>query len=321
MNFEALTYMAIPDYQALMLPVLKAASRGEIRMGDAIEQIAVELNLSEEDRSQLLPSGSQPTFSNRVAWARSYLGKAGLLDATRRGWFTISDRGRQLLDTNPSSVDNKVLNQYEEFRKFRDRSTEIVDSGAIKKTAQVMESTAQLMESRDTPDDTLRNAQNQIEATLQQDLLERVRAASPAFFEHLVVRLLLAMGFGASTADAGRILGRTGDDGVDGVIDQDALGLDRIYIQAKRYAENSNVGPGAIRDFFGSLDKHKAAKGLFITTSAFTKSAEETAASLSKRIVLLNGIQLAALMTRHNVGCRIEDTLYIKRIDENFFEQ
>ena len=201
-----------------MLPVLKAASRGEIRLGAAIEQIAAELNLSADDRSHLLPTGSQTTFNNRVGWARSYLGKAGLLNSTRRGWFTISDRGRKLLKTNPSSIDNEIPNQYEEFRRFRDRSAEIVESSSVKKTAP-------LLDSRETPDDTLRTALNQLEATLQQDFLDRVRAASPAFFEQLVVRLLLAMGFGASTTAAGRILGRTGDDGVDGVIDQDALGL------------------------------------------------------------------------------------------------
>jgi restriction system protein len=306
--------MAIPDYQALMLPVLKAASGGEIRLGEAIDRIADELKLNAEDRSAMLPSGSQATFNNRVAWARSYLGKAGLLEATRRGWFVLSDRGRQLLESNPTSIDNKILNQYEEFRKFRDRSTEMAETSAI-------QDAAPLLDSRGTPDDTLRAAQNQIEAALQEDLLDRVRASSPAFFEQLVIRLLLAMGFGASTTNAGRVLGRTGDDGVDGVIDQDALGLDRIYIQAKRYAEGNNIGSGPIRDFFGSLDRHKAAKGLFLTTSAFTRSAEETAGSLSKRIVLADGIQLAALMTRHNVGCRIEDTIHIKRIDENFFEQ
>jgi restriction system protein len=306
--------MAIPDYQALMLPVLKAASGGEIRLGEAIDRIADELKLNAEDRSAMLPSGSQATFNNRVAWARSYLGKAGLLEATRRGWFVLSDRGRQLLESNPTSIDNKILTQYEEFRKFRDRSTEMAETSAI-------QDAAPLLDSRGTPDDTLRAAQNQIEAALQEDLLDRVRASSPAFFEQLVIRLLLAMGFGASTTNAGRVLGRTGDDGVDGVIDQDALGLDRIYIQAKRYAEGNNIGSGPIRDFFGSLDRHKAAKGLFLTTSAFTRSAEETAGSLSKRIVLVDGIQLAALMTRHNVGCRIEDTIHIKRIDENFFEQ
>jgi restriction system protein len=166
----------------------------------------------------------------------------------------------------------------------------------------------------------MRAAHRRIEASLAEDLLDRVRAAPPDFLERLIVNLLLAMGYGGSAADAGRALGRSGDEGVDGVIDQDALGLDRVYIQAKRYADGNSVGPGAIRDFFGSLDRHKAAKGLFVTTSGFTSSARETADYLSKRIVLIDGEQLTRLMIRHNVGCRIEEVLHVKKVDEDFFE-
>jgi restriction system protein len=171
----------------------------------------------------------------------------------------------------------------------------------------------------ETPDEIMRVAHRQIDASLAQELLDRIYAAPPAFFERLIVNLLLSMGFGGSAADAGRALGRSGDDGVDGVIDQDALGLDRVYIQAKRYSPGNNIGSGAIRDFFGSLDRHKATKGLFVTTSTFSPSARETA--LSKRIVLIDGGQLAKLMIRHNVGCRVEDILYIKKIDEDFFDE
>lgn len=166
----------------------------------------------------------------------------------------------------------------------------------------------------------MRVAHKQIEAALAQDLLDRIRAAPPDFFERLIVNLLLSMGYGGSVTDAGRALGGSGDDGVDGVIDQDALGLDRVYIQAKRYAVGNNIGSGAIRDFFGSLDRHKATKGLFVTTSTFSSSARETADFLSKRIVLIDGEQLTRLMLRHNVGYRIEETLHIKNIDEDFFE-
>lgn len=151
-------------------------------------------------------------------------------------------------------------------------------------------------------------------------MLERIRNAPPEFFERLMVNLLLSMGYGGSAEEAGRTLGRSGDDGVDGVVDQDPLGLDRVYIQAKRYAAGNNVGAGAIRDFFGSLDRHKASKGLFVTTSMFSPAAKETAEFLSKRIVLIDGNQLARLMIRHNVGCRIEETLHIKKVDEEFFE-
>ncbi len=166
----------------------------------------------------------------------------------------------------------------------------------------------------------MRAAHRQIDASLAQELIDRVRRAPPDFFERLIVNLLLSMGFGGSVADVGRALGRSGDDGVDGVIDQDALGLDRIYIQAKRYAIGNNIGSRAIRDFFGSLDRHKATKGLFVTTSGFSPSAIETAQFLSKRIVLIDGQQLSKLIIRHNVGCRVEDALEIKKIDEDFFE-
>ncbi len=166
----------------------------------------------------------------------------------------------------------------------------------------------------------MRMAHRLIETAIAQDLLDRIREAPPDFFERLIVNLLLSMGYGGSMANAGRALGRSGDDGVDGVIDQDALGLDRVYIQAKRYSAANSIGPGAIRDFFGSLDRHKATKGLFVTTSTFSASAKETAEFLSKRIVLIDGDQLTKLMIRHNVGCRIEDTLHIKKVDEEFFE-
>ena len=177
------------------------------------------------------------------------------------------------------------------------------------------------MNQKQTPDEAMRTAHQEIETALGQDLLDRIRKASPDFFERLIVNLLLSMGYGGSTnRDVGRTLGRSGDDGVDGVIDQDALGLDRVYIQAKRYAAGNSIGAGAIRDFFGSLDRHKATKGIFVTTSTFSPSARETAEFLSKRIVLIDGEQLARLMIRHNVGCRIEDTLHLKKIDEEFFE-
>lgn len=166
----------------------------------------------------------------------------------------------------------------------------------------------------------MRVAHKQVETSLGQDLLDRIRAAPPAFFERLIVNLLLSMGYGGSAAEAGRALGRSGDDGVDGVIDQDALGLDRVYIQAKRYAEGNNIGAGAIRDIFGSLDRHKATKGLFVTTSSFSPAARETADFLSKRLVLIDGEHLARLMIRYNMGCRIEEVLHIRKVDEDFFE-
>lgn len=306
--------MTIPDYQSLMLPVLVASSKGEVRIGSVVEELADQLGLTPEERSELLPSGKQTVFSNRVHWAKSYLSKAQLVELTRRGHFRITPRGQTLLESRPANIDVKFLMQFEEFRQFRERS-----SGAEEQGNQSVLPSPE--DQKQTPDETMRMAHRQIETALGQDLLDRVRTAPPEFFERLIVNLLLSMGYGGSRADkAGRTLGRSGDDGVDGVIDQDALGLDRVYIQAKRYAAGNNIGSGAIRDFFGSLDRHKATKGLFVTTSSFSPSARETADFLSKRIVLIDGDQLAALMVQQNVGCRIEDTLHIKKLDEEFFE-
>jgi restriction system protein len=244
-------------------------------------------------------------------WAKTYLAKAGLVENTRRGHFRITLRGTEMLAAKPARIDNRLLSRFEEFRQFTDRAAQPVDEAIAADLAEP---------AQQTPDEIMRTAHRQIEAALAQDLLDRVRASPPEFFERLIVNLLLAMGYGGSADEAGRALGRSGDDGVDGVIDQDALGLDRVYIQAKRYAAGNTVGSGAIRDFFGSLDRHKAAKGLFVTTSAFTASARETADYLSKRIVLIDGDQLTRLMIRHNVGCRIEETLHLKKLDEDFFE-
>jgi restriction system protein len=218
-----------------------------------------------------------------------------------------------MIESHPPRIDNNFLSQFDEFQKFREKSAQ----GVAEDHHPVAPAFANQTE---TPDEIMRVAHRQIEASLAQDLLDRIRTAPPDFFERLIVSLLLKMKFGGSSAEAGRALGRSGDDGVDGVVDQDALGLDRVYIQAKRYAPGNNIGSGAIRDFFGGLDRHKATKGLFVTTSIFSPSAIETAQYLSKRIVLIDGEQLAKLMIRHDVGCRVEDTLQIKKIDEDFFD-
>jgi restriction system protein len=296
-----------------MLPVLRAASQGEVRISDVRNKVGEQLGLTAEDYAVRLPSDRQGAFENRVHWAKFYLGKAGLIEATRRGYLKITPRGRQTLDANPAKIDNAYLSKFDEFRQFTEKSARSTTQDALPLEPELTTQT-------ETPDVIMRAAHKQIEASLAQDLLDRIRAAPPNFFEHLIIRLLLNMGYGGSAADAGRAIGRSGDDGVDGVIDQDALGLDRVYVQAKRYKEGNNIGSGAIRDFFGSLDRHKAAKGLFVTTSVFSPSARQTADMLSKRIVLVDGDLLATLMIRHNVGCRVEDTLPIKKIDEDFFE-
>lgn len=305
--------MSIPDYQALMLPVLKASSGGEVRISDVRAEVGKQLGLTPDDYALRLPSDRQGVFENRVHWARFYLGKAGLVEATRRGCFRVTSRGDEALRSNLVKIDNQYLKRFQEFRDFTEESRQ---DGASERQAIEPEITIQT----ETPDAIMRAAHKQIDASLAQDILDRIGASSPEFFERLLVRLLVTMGYGGSAADAGRAIGRSGDDGVDGVIDQDALGLDRVYVQAKRYKKGNNIGSGAIRDFFGSLDRHKAAKGLFVTTSSFSPAARETAEFLSKRIVLIDGDQLAVLMIRYNVGCRTEHTLLIRKLDEDFFE-
>lgn len=302
--------MSIPDYQSLMLPVLKAVAQGEVKLSSLVKSLATELNLSKEEVTELLPSGQQTVFANRVGWAKTYLKKAGLLEYPRRGYSRITDNGKRVLASNPSKIDNTFLTQFEDFQRFRDRSLVETDEDTLDITN----------EDSQTPDELVRSAHRQIETALAEEILDRILASPPDFFERLIIILLISMGYGGSAKEAGKALGRTGDDGVDGVIDQDALGLDQVYVQAKRYSPGNSIGSGAIRDFFGSLDRHKASKGLFVTTSSFSASAKETAEFLSKRIVLIDGKQLTRLMIRYSVGCRIEETLYIKKIDEEFFE-
>jgi restriction system protein len=218
-----------------------------------------------------------------------------------------------VLAENPAAIDNDFLKKFEPFLDFLRKSAEGAQSSLSDAPA-----AAPLQDNR-TPDEVIREAHRAVEKALRQDLLERIHSAPPDFFERLVVKLLVEMGYGGSIEGAGRAIGKSGDDGVDGVIDQDALGLDRVYVQAKRYASDNKVGAGAIRDFSGSLDLHRASKGLFVTTSNFTDEARNTATKLRSHIVLIDGDQLAALMVRHSVGVRVEETLHIKRIDEDFF--
>ena len=300
----------IPDYQTLMRPVLKSSESGEVRIGHVVEKLADEFQLTQEEREELLPSGKQATFANRVHWAKTYLAKAGLVEPTRRGHFIITQRGKDALIAASETIDNNYLKQFDEFKTFQGLSN---DNKSV--IAQEQETT------KTTPDEELRLAYKKINTALQTDILSKVRTVTPTFFEELIVELLLAMGYGGAVEDAGRALGRTGDNGIDGVIDQDPLGVDQIYIQAKRYAQGNNVGAGDIRDFFGALNLKKAQKGIFITTSAFSTSAVQTANDLGSRIVLIDGVELAKLMLRYNIGCRNEDVLYLKKIDEDFFEQ
>lgn len=307
--------MPIPDYQTLMLPLLRITADGtEHRIGDATQQLAQEFHLCEDERQQLLPSGSQTTFANRVGWAKSYLVQAGLLQSTKRAHFQITNRGRDVLSSNPSNIDNEYLFQFPEFVAFRSRGKQ--SESPVIPTASYA---AVAHQAQQTPDELVRTTMRQIEAALAKELLDRILTASPAFFESLIVKLLVAMGYGGSRADAGQIIGRAGDHGIDGVIDEDALGLERVYIQAKKYAKENPVSEPEIRGFSGSLGAAKANKGVFVTTSCFTQPAQDFAERHPFKIVLIDGEQLTALMIRYGVAVRVEQTIHLKRIDEDFF--
>ncbi|MBQ4848538.1 restriction endonuclease [Pseudoalteromonas sp. MMG012] len=304
----------IPNYQQFMRPFLEAANAAdgnEIKLRDVINQLAEQFNLSDKEKSETLPSGRQSILDNRVGWARTYLTKAGLLEATRRTHFVITPRGKEALLENVD-INNKYFKKFDEFIAFKQKSNDDIEA----------ESESNLLEQENisTPDEILRAAYKKVNEALAQDILERTRKVTPDFFEDLLIELLIAMGYGGAGEGAAHALGKTGDNGVDGVIDQDPLGVDQIYIQAKRYAEGNNVGAGDIRDFFGALNLKKAQKGIFITTSEFTASAKQTAQDLGTRIVLIDGNELAKLMLRYNIGSRDEQVLHLKKIDEEFFE-
>ena len=296
-----------------MLPVLKVVIVGdESRTGDLVRRMEEVFQLAPQERETLLPSGTQSIIANRTHWAITYLAKTGLLERTRRGYVRITARGRSVLEEHPDRIDLEYLARFPELNAFRTAKRNGSASDEANRAVSLEETEA-------TPDELIRSAHAQIDAALRELLLSRILKSPPAFFERLIVKLLVAMGFGGRLDATAEAIGRSGDDGVDGVIDQDALGLDRVYLQAKRYAPGNPVGPNSIRDFFGSLDIAKATKGVFITTSTFIRSAYDTVGRLGKRIVLIDGDQLAALMIRYDVGVRIEETFPIKKIDEDFF--
>jgi len=298
----------IPDYQSLMKPVLKLAASGEAKVSDAVARLERSFDLTEEERSELLPSGKQTRFANRVHWARTYLKQAGLLRNTRRGYFEITDAGRGVLAEDPDRIDAKSLERFDAFLEFKSRSGTTSDAPDETHAP-----------SATTPDETMRAAHEQITDTLAADLLQRLRDSAPVFFEGMIVDLLLKMGYGYGTA-AGDILGRSGDYGVDGVINLDQLGVDQVYVQAKRYKATSLIGPAAIRDFYGALGLKDVTKGIFVTTSNFTPSARTTADKLGARLVLIDGPQLARLMVSHEVGCRVTETFKVAVVEESYFE-
>jgi len=301
----------IPDYQSLMLPLLKHVSDGkEHTYRDIIEHLAIEFEVTDEERKELLASGNQAIFDNRVGWAKTYLKKAGLLDSPKRATFTITDLGRQTLSKKPDRIDAKYLRQFPAFLEFQNASRN--DNETEEET-----STADLIEQ--TPEENLDKAYQRIRKSLASELLNRVVELSPAFFERLVVELLVKMGYGGSIKDAGKAMGKSGDEGIDGTIKEDKLGLDIIYIQAKRWRPGNVVGRPELQKFVGALAGQGAKKGIFITTSNFTKEALDYTPRNETKIVLIDGEQLAQLMIDNNLGCTTQQTYELKKLDSDYF--
>jgi restriction system protein len=296
-----------------MLPVLKLAADGaEHKFSHAVELLAEEFSLSTEERNELLPSGSQAVFNNRVGWARSYLKQAGLLSSPKRGFFTITPKGAALLAKNPERVDISILEQYPEFLEFRNRKK---DKGENEKP----EETSAVSASSQTPEDALASAYSTLRKDLESEILSSVKEASPSFFERLVVDLLVRMGYGGNRQDAGKALGKSGDGGIDGIINEDRLGLDVIFIQAKRW--EGMVGRPEIQKFAGALQGQRARKGVFITTSSFTKEAQEYASLIESKIILIDGDHLSRLMAEHNVGVSTVGQYEVKKLDSDYFNE
>lgn len=304
--------MPIPNYQEIMLPLLKHSATGEdIWIQSCFDVLADQFALTPEEREKARSSG-ETVFSNRVRWAKTYMTQAGLLESTSRGHFKITDAGKKVLSESPAQIDNKYLRQFPAFVDFMKRSSSKDDT----------EQTEQETEETQTPEERIDEAQSEIEATLKDALLKQIYAASPAFFEKLILELMIAMGYGGAWQDSAQQVGRTGDGGIDGIINEDVLGLDVIYLQAKRYQPDNCISVDAIRGFSGALTGKGATKGVFVCTCKFSQPAREFAASNKlQKIVLIDGEDLTKLMIRHRVGVRVDRSIEIKKIDMDFFEE
>lgn len=298
--------MAIPDYQTIMLPLLKfVADQKEHSVHEAVKFLANEFNLSDEDRKEMLPSGQQEVFLNRVGWARTYMKKAGLLDSPKRGIFVITERGKKVLASNPSKIDNKLLTHYEEFKEFK------------KKKRKVEEETEVIEFQDKTPEEAFETAYENLRTELSSDILEHLKKSDPTLFEKIVIEVLVKMGYGGSLRDAGKAIGKSGDEGIDGIIKEDRLGLDIIYVQAKRW--EATVGRPEIQKFAGALQGQRAKKGIFITSSNFSRDAVEFASKIDSKIILIDGDQLAEYMIDFNVGVTTTSKYELKKIDLDYF--
>ena len=309
--------MAVPDFQSLMLPVLKAVSAGPISAQDMRAKVADELTLSEDDLAELLPSGRQSTFANRTAWANVFLQRADLIRIVRRGVYELTPEGAALLERRPERIDIRFLTQYPAFAEWRKRSEVDKEAGASDGIGPGIASPPVST----NPEEQIEKSHKELTAAVEADLLDRLRTVSPVQFEQVIVDLLVAMGYGGGRPEMAKAIGRTGDNGVDGVVNEAKLGHDVVYMHAKRYASTTSVGVGEVRDFIGALEGHRATKGVFVTTSSFPKSAFDYVARVSKRVVLIDGEQLASLMVSHGVGVRVRARYEIRELDDEYFTE
>ena len=306
--------MSIPTFQALFLPVLKAlADQKALPIADIREHVRSSEGLSESDCRQMLSSGRQPVFDNRIQWALAHLTKAGLIDRPYRGQYELTDGGKELLGEGPAQIDMASLRRYPTYVKWRSTFSSPRTVGS----EDSLDS-----EERDgrTPEDEIELGAKKLQSMLEAEVLESVQKCSPFFLERVVIKLLIKMGYGGGNPDMGAVTGRSGDGGIDGKIRQDALGLDEIYIQAKKYDPDNPVGEPALRNFAGALDSFATKKGVFVTTSDFSKPAQSYAERISKRIVLIDGKELARLMVLHGIGVRTQATYEVKQIDKEFYD-
>ena len=312
--------MPIGDYESLMLPTLKAFTGGlEAPVSEIRARVAESENLTDQEVSQLLPSGRQTVFANRVAWALFGLERAGLVKRVRRGVYQLADEGSRFLEKEPERVDLNVLRTYPAYAEWECSVKQRQEHN--KDTPQAVPTQSAKPGSEETPEEQLERAARELRIMLESEILSLVRNSSPAFLERVIVDLLVAMGYGGGDATKSRVTGRSGDGGIDGTIREDALGLDEVYVQAKKYAEGSNVGESDLRNFAGAIDAAGTSKGVFVTTAGFTRSARDYIARSPKRIVLIDGEELARLMVQHGVGVRTRVRHEIKRVDEDYFGQ
>lgn len=305
--------MAVPTYDRCMLPLLQFADDGqEHHIREAIEALSHYFQLTDEDRNERLPSGKKLTFDDRVQWANTYLKKAGLLRSVRRGIFEITPLGLEVLAQNPAHIDRGYLMQFPDFVEFQTVPNHSNSHGI---------SSTEVSKAEQTPQEILQQSYQDLREQLAHELLDQIMESSPSFFEKLVVDLLLAMGYGGSLGSAGRAVGRTGDGGVDGVINEDKLGFDVIYIQAKRWNFDNVVSRPTVQAFAGTLMGHGVTKGVLITTSRFSRDAIDYAQGIKQlKIILIDGQQLAELMIEHNIGVNPVETYVIKRLDSDYFD-